>query len=226
MDHLEGLDISKAFDGDPRTYFTSMQWVKGGEEVVVDLDGGVRVDFVTVKQAPLSTHNLPKLQVYVLKDTWFSLGVLTEGDLEVRERIRGLRLRVAERTDERLCLREVTLRREYPKIATDMQPQTSTYNIVDGRADTFFEAVNVEEKSRLVINLGKPRRVRNLRILQDPDVAAPLKVRVSPQPGQWREIGYTYTPYSELPVNSSVILVELEVIKPVERLRIHQVQLL
>jgi len=226
MDHLEGLDISKAFDGDPRTYFTSMQWVKGGEEVVVDLDGGVEVDFVTVKQAPLSTHNLPKLQVYVLKDTWLLLGVLTEGNLEVRGRIRGLRLRVAERRDERLCLREVTLRRKHPKIVTDMRLQTSAYNIVDGRADTFLEAVNVEEKSRLTIDLGRPRRVRKLRVLQDPDAAAPLKVRIAPQLGRWREIGYAYTPYAELPVNSSVILVELEVIKPVKRLRVHQVQLL
>lgn len=235
-DHVAGHDVSKAFRGG---LFISRTVARGVEAVEFEYPEPRRVEYLELRQ-PATSIEAVGLAEYVVKITsggeWREVGRVATGSLPIGEAVKAIRLELLKPAPGKPVVLGVEVKGRGPRALTNIESMCSIANVLDGRADTFFEVESGREGGWIVLDLGEVRRVSRVRILQDPEMYVPLNVYVAsekmPYPVasleymEWIPVGRASSPYSEIEVGRATSHVKVELAGSGRRGRIIQIQVL
>ena len=237
VDHKEGHDISKAFKGTREGVFVSRRGLRGMENITVEFREPrekLCLEFSQSFEQIGETEPAEYVVQAMVEGEWREVGAVTSGRICVEGKVKAIKI-AAESAKPTSATLKVDLRGSEPKVYTSISSRCSILNIVDGRADTFFEVEGAGKGDWIIIDLGGKRKISKIRILQDPIAVAPLQVHVASEKLvypvlsfeyiEWIPVGRVASHFSEIPVNRETGYVKISLAGKAEKARIIQVQI-
>ncbi len=148
MDGREGFGLVCSLDGIDSTFFSSRRGPKDVDELKILFTKDIEIN---VTQADLYVHGMKRrigLQIFE-KDTWRDVAQ-SDGDIDafINSRIKGFKVKVLDNGFYPIFLNVKYYLKNKPLVFTNFKPESSPYNFLDERIDTFFEASNLPSGSR------------------------------------------------------------------------------
>ncbi len=210
-DHREGADWSRALDGDYTTWYTSRR-------SYTPEDAYFLIRFTKPRTLTVEASTQPPTAT-----THAELTLHADGKPLAGTAIQARELKAKPATLIRGPLAaQLHISPTLPRAYADRPSNTSVANLIDARLDTFYEAP--PGRTTIYIDLGGPKKLTNITLLQSPTL--PAKIQVYAAPGElpypllhlqaidWKPLGRATSAYTRIPAPLETSYLKLEVEGP------------